>query len=66
MAHQGGKFLGEEKSDFIEFIEKLEYDLLGMPKSDKIIFLHMPMEFAVKSRQNRNEKADAHESNGVT
>ena len=62
MAHQGGKINWEDRGDFIKFIQELEYNLLGMPKPDKIIFLHVPTETAVKLREKRNEKPDAHES----
>lgn len=62
MAHQGGKLDSEEERlAMYRFIEKLEFDLLGLPKPDKIIFLYMPVEGARKLRENRPEKLDQNE-----
>ena len=35
MAHQGGKLLGGEREELIDFIDKLEYDLMKMPNQIK-------------------------------
>ena len=61
MAHQGSKI--ENKEDRLEmynWIDKLEYDLLSLPKPDITIFLHMPVEYSIKLRANR-ETIDEHE-----
>ena len=43
MAHQGGKILDkDERFNMFQWIDRLEYWLLGLPKADKTIFLHMP------------------------
>ena len=64
-AHQGGKIEnGEERLKIFDFLEKLEFNLLGLPKPDITIFLHMPYKAALKLRENRvDEKADQHENN---
>lgn len=41
-----------------EFIEKLEYDLLGLPKPDIKIMLFMPLEYREILQKNRTEEAD--------
>lgn len=41
-----------------EFIEKLEYDLLGLPKPDIKIMLFMPLEYREILQKNRAEEAD--------
>ena len=46
-----------------EFISKLEYDLLDLPKPDNVIFLHMPYEQACILKAKRNESADEVEKN---
>ena len=54
MAHQGSKI--EDKDDrfyMYQWIDKLEYWLLDLPKPDVTIFLHMPVEYSLKLRQNR-------------
>lgn len=59
MAHQAGKL--EDKNERLErykFIEKLEFDLLGLPKPDAVILLFMPVESAKEIRAKRPEKLD--------
>ena len=43
-----------------QWIDKLEYWLLGLPKPDKTIFLHVPLENTLELRKNR-EFIDEHE-----
>lgn len=64
MAHQGGKiFNKEERFNMYQWIDKLEYWLLKLPKPDITIFLHMPYEYSKELIKNReyldgNEKDD--------
>lgn len=61
MAHQGGKIDEYDKRiKMYKWLEKLEFDLLNLPKPDISIFLHMPYDQAVKLKQNRTE-IDQHE-----
>ncbi len=66
MAHQGSKMLEKEKRQAIyQFIDKLEYELLALPKPDQTIFLHMPLAYSKKLKKNRaflddHEKNDAY------
>lgn len=63
LAHQSGKYEDDDKRRaFYKFIDTLEYDLLGLPKADITIFLHMPYEKACELKQNR-ENLDEHEKN---
>lgn len=62
MAHRGGKL--EDKKERLEtykFIEKLEFELLGLPKADAVIFLYMPVDAAREIRAKRDEKLDQNE-----
>ena len=43
-----------------QWIDKLEYWLLGLPKPDKTIFLHVPLENTLELRKNR-KSIDEHE-----
>ena len=62
-AHQGGKELDKDKRlKLYEWLEKLEFDLLGLPDADIKIFLHMPYDVALELRKNRAEKPDQNES----
>ena len=62
MAHQAGKEDDEEKRlALYNFNATLEFDLLGLPKADKVIFLYMPVEGARALRANRSEALDQNE-----
>ncbi len=63
MGHQASKVTSEEeKVEIINWLEKLEYELLNLPRPDITIFLHMPYEAAKPLREKRKEKLDQHES----
>ena len=54
MAHQGGKILDNiKRNEMYEWIDKLEFDLLELPKADIKIFLHMPYEYECELKKNR-------------
>lgn len=62
MAHQGGKIESKkEREEMYEWLDKLEFNLLELPKPDLTIFLHMPTKTSQKLKANRKEKADGHE-----
>ena len=69
MAHQGSKIHDDnERFDMYQWIDKLEYWLLGLPKPDKTIFLHVPYSYAFELKKNRisldeHEKSEAHLKN---
>lgn len=55
LAHQGSKIHDkEERFNMYQWIDKLEYWLLGLPKPDKTIFLHVPLENTLELRKNRS------------
>ena len=60
-AHQGSKILDDDdRFDMYQWIDKLEYWLLKLPKPDITIFLHVPYENTIELRKNR-EFIDEHE-----
>ena len=68
MVHQALKIENiDEKSKYLGWLEDLEYNKMGIPKPDLVIFLNMPTEMAVKlmeARKNKitgEEKKDIHE-----
>ena len=69
MAHQGSKIHDDkERFDMYQWIDKLEYWLLGLPKPDKTIFLHVPYYYAFELKKNRisldeHEKSAEHLKN---
>lgn len=61
MGHQAGKIKDKnERYEMFKWLEKLEYELLELPKPDIKIFLHMPYEFSKMLQKNRTE-LDQHE-----
>ena len=61
MAHQGSKIKNDEdRFHMYEWIDKLEFWLLGLPKPDKTIFLHVPYTYAANLKKNR-VSLDEHE-----
>jgi len=64
MAHQGGKIRDTKKRlELFKGLEELELGLLGLPKEDAVIFLHMPTKVAIELGKQQGEKSDGHESN---
>lgn len=62
MAHQGGKIEDkDERAKMYNWLDKLEFELMELPKPDITIFLHMPFEVAQKLKKNREEAPDGHE-----
>jgi len=65
MGHQCGKIKDDQKrKDLYKFIENLEYDMLGLPRPDLVVFLHLPSEYSLELKQSRSksESLDQHES----
>ena len=56
----------KEKEDFINYVYDYEYNKIGIPEPDLVIFLHVPFELArsLKNKRTNNEgvKNDIHES----
>ena len=69
MAHQGSKLVDDnERFNMYQWIDKLEYWLLALPKPDKTIFLHVPYSYAFELKKNRisldeHEKSEEHLKN---
>ena len=56
LAHQGSKIKDkDERFNMYQWIDKLEYWLLKLPKPDKTIFLHVPYKYIKELRKNRKE-----------
>lgn len=57
LAHQGSKLnTQEERFNMYQWIDKLEYWLLQLPKPDKTIFLHVPYEYSLKTKSVEEQK----------
>lgn len=56
IGHQGGKFKGEERVKFIDWIEKVES---RMPQPDTVIYLDLPVEISQKLKEKRGDNKGA-------
>lgn len=64
--HQASKEPDGKKEVFLKWLYELEYDHMGLPKPDLVIYLDVPTDFTetmLRSREaSTNTKADIHES----
>ena len=63
--HQASKEPEEKQRDFMAWLYEFEYDKLGLPKPDLVIYLDVPTDFTEKMMRSReaatNTTADIHE-----
>ena len=63
--HQASKLPPEKWEDYMDWLYDFEYNKIGIPKPDKVIFLDMPIEVSQKLLSKRYEgdssKKDIHE-----
>ena len=63
LAHQGGKIKNKkERLEMYNWLNELEFNLLGLPQADIKVFLHMPYEVSCILKKDRKEGADQHEA----
>jgi dTMP kinase len=70
LLHQGGKMAtDEERLKFLRFLYGLEYEMLELPKPDKVVYLSLPPEVSMRRARRRAEATggapDAVEENAV-
>lgn len=63
--HQASKLSGEAQSDFLQWLYEFEYDKLGLPRPDLVLYLDVPTDFTEKLMRRReaetHTRADIHE-----
>jgi dTMP kinase len=63
--HQASKEQGEAQQAFLKWLYEFEYDKLGLPRPDLVIYLDVPTAFTEKMMRSReaatNTQADIHE-----
>lgn len=66
--HQAAKLPPEEREDFFHWLFDLEYNRMGLPRPDLVIWLDMPIYLAFANLRNRematHTQADIHEADG--
>ena len=56
-AFMSAKLPESEREDFIKWEEELEYKVLGVPKEDLVIFLHVPAKIGQELTYKKDEKS---------
>ena len=63
--HQASKAEGQAQKDFLKWLYEFEYDQLGLPCPDLVLYLDVPTDFTEKMMRRReadtNTSADIHE-----
>lgn len=63
--HQGGKLEGSAREEFFSWLYDLEFNRMGLPKPDLVLWLDMPVEISETLMRRRESdtgtKADIHE-----
>lgn len=55
--HQGGKIAEKKKRrEFLEWLDHLEHSLLGIPRPDLVLYLHLPLEVSLALIAKRAEE----------
>lgn len=56
LLHQGGKMAtDEERLKFLSFLYRLEYEMLELPRPDKVVYLSLPPEVSMRRARRRAE-----------
>lgn len=67
--HQASKLLKGDRKQYLDWLFHLEYELLGLPKPDLVLYLDMPTEITERMMRQREEAtgthADIHEQDEV-
>lgn len=58
--HQGSKLLDEELPDFFAWLSDLEYNKMGLPKPDLVLYLEVDVETSLARMRRRQEKTHTH------
>lgn len=67
--HQGAKLSEEDREGYFKWLFELEFERMGMPRPDLVLFLDMPPELSLSLMEGRLNKAtgegrrDIHEAN---
>ena len=66
MVHQAAKYDDEnKKNEFLDWLYDFEYNIMGLPKPDKVIFLNMRFDLAEKLMEKRKNKITDEEAKDI-
>ena len=58
--HQGGKLEGKAREEFFSWLYDLEFNRMGLPKPDLVLYLDMPTEITEKMMRQREAATGTH------
>ncbi len=58
--HQTSKEVPEKQGEFLKWLYEFEYDKLGLPRPDLIIYLDVPTAFTEKLMRHREQETNTH------
>lgn len=61
--HQASKLPDSERDEYVDWLFNFEYELMGIPKPDVVIYLDMPTDITGKMMTDRGNEKDIHEKN---
>jgi len=61
MGHQSAKFGKEDRIKFVEWIRRLEMGQNGLPESDLVVYLDLPVEYNQRAMEKEGRTKDLHE-----
>ena len=65
--HQGSKLSGAEQKEYFSWLEDFEYNKIGLPRPDMVIYLDVDLPTSLRRMKRRSERtgtqADIHEKN---
>lgn len=62
--HQGGKIADPKKrSEFLVWLDTMEYELFGIPRPDAVVYLSVPVEYSIRLLGAEKKKSDTVETN---
>jgi dTMP kinase len=70
LAHQGAKLIGSERDDLLRTIDRIEFEIFGLPRPTRVVLLDVPVEIAQqniaakKPRSYTDKRADLQEADG--
>ena len=58
--HQASKLLKSQRSEYLKWLFHTEYELLGLPKPDLVLYLDMPTEITERMMRQREKATGTH------
>ncbi len=57
MAHQGARLPEDKRTEFLDWIDELEYKVHKIPREDVVIYLHVPWQIGMELTKKKGDRA---------